>query len=698
MVIALLLQLTALSSRGPLIDFDSKAAAVGQVLAKLSGQVGVKLRAAPKLAEEVVYVHAKQVDLPTLKAKLAEAMAGAWTVDGEFEVLTRTPALENKVWKDHVAYRRRLVDDALKDIQKKLAVAFDAKALAAGLSALPTEADVSGDMSAARRRYEMQNALFERGPRARLLDRLLLACNPDDLAAIGPYERRVFKVGPTALQRGFNGGKFKQAMAAYAIEQQAWNDEAAKANFKAEPEGRMASDPRGQIEPGAKTPKFTLEVKRGEMTALLLVNLTGDTESGNQIMGQAALADPARKFLDGQMTPAEPVATDPVVSLSENSKEFESAMKDRFAGRGSHALSPRMKEMMLGVVTEDPLSWAVSDALNDYSKSKAENIVAVLPDSLLSTTFFISRERPLRVNAFMESLVQSGATELQSRDGWLEISPADRYEAKLNFTPRGSVVALMKSVFGLGRLDIRDYAKYAFDSKLLNRGGLGDWFLALYDPSVLGASDRTDWKCLQLYGSFSRREQASLEAGGQFAYGAMNFGQKSIVERIVFADRLSLDGDGFSDYRGAEPTEMFATGVPGDCVTSATVQKTPVIVAYARDKDGKTRPLRNLDPYTLATIETDMLGNPERMAAYGVANLAGYAIGADKILNLKIQISPRVRKVASITVPDYDANATPVAWDKLPEPFAKSVAGAIAQVKANKVGQPVRVNPPPSRG
>ncbi|MFI5386003.1 MAG: hypothetical protein ACHQ50_07765, partial [Fimbriimonadales bacterium] len=682
---AVLLPLTILFPNQKILDFDAKATAIGPLLERLSAQTGAKLKASPKIAQEIVFVRAKGVELKDLKARLAEALSAEWTRDGVTDVLTRTPAIEKQIWKSQVAYRRKLVEEALKDAQRRVALKFDAKALAIGLLAQGSGADSQSDPAAARRRFEAEKDLFSRGPMSRLLDRLVLACNPDDLAAVGPYERHIFKLNPTQMQRGIDRSKFEAAMAAFSVEQQAWIDEAAKVTFPDSQDGRMVSDPRSQLRNGTTLSGISLEVRRGEMTALFNANLTSEAAQpfGNTVLMQTMFADPARKFLDSQMTPAAANTEDPVVELSVDSREFQDRMSEAFMSRQPAALTPRMRGLMLGVESNDPLSWTVSDALSTYAESRKVNVVAALPDQALTIAFSVARQQPLRAGQFMRGLLDSGTVDLHEKDGWAVIVPGDRVEAALDFTPRAAVAELMKSVFAAGRLDIHDYARYAFQSKRLNRGGLGEYFLAMYDRSFLGASDRTDWKSLQLYGSFSPMEQRAMESGGRYPYSGMSPDQRTIVERIVYWYRLTrgqINADGeiaSSNVWSVEPTDSFAMGVPSSCVVVAKAKSSPTIVAYGKGADGQIRPLRSLDAYTLATIEAEIVGNSDRMSQYGVAGLAGYAPGANSILTLRVEVTPGVWAQSDITVPDFDANAVPVPWDKLPDPYPKQIEAAI---------------------
>ncbi|MHB8636722.1 MAG: hypothetical protein ACYC96_09645 [Fimbriimonadaceae bacterium] len=675
------------------IDFVSDAAAVGPLLARLSAQTGVRLKAGPDLANEILFVRVKGVALNDLEARIADALAARWTTEGRFKLLTRTPADAQAIWNAHVAYRRKLVDVALKAAATRAQTKFDARALAAGLAA----AGPSGnDPESMRRRYTQQQALFAQGPLARLLDRLVLACNPNDLAGVGPFERRIFSTDPTRMQRPIDREKYDAAIATFAGEQQAWKDAADRVNFSQNRMMRTASDPRVQLDVDPAVGPVSLEVTRGEMSALFMVNLASENMKpfGYRILTQTIYADPGRSFLDDQVVPTPPAKADPLVELSAASQAFQKRVTETFAGGAAGTLEPTLRDLMLDVTHNDPLSWTLSDILSTYAKTRNTNVVAALPDGALEIAMFVGMQGPMHVGAAMSALQKSGVLNVRQDNGWATITPSDRYEAALDFTPRPAVDDLMKSVFAEGRLGMQSYARYAFESQRLDRGGIGEFFLAMFDRSLLGASDSTDWKSLQLYGSLSPDEQRALEAGGRLAYAVMSPAQQRIVERIVFGERLTREQGGSHEVRAVEPTTAFALGLPLTCGVTATAKSTPVIVAYSAGVDHKTRPARSVDPATLATIESSIVGNRSEMAAYGVVNLAGYAMGHEKVVRLRVEVAPGFSVESAITVPDYDADATPVKWEKLPAPYAKQIADAMAQIQAKKAARPIRTAPP----
>ncbi|HTQ10967.1 MAG TPA: hypothetical protein VMI31_12905 [Fimbriimonadaceae bacterium] len=684
--------------RGGTLDLNARAMSAGQLLERISAEAGTRLMAAPSVAQKVVFVDVKGATLDEVKSRIADALAATWKQDGSIQLLTRTATDDKKIWQSHVAYRRKLVEQAIKDARADLDKPFDAHALAAGLEVLGSEPTLDSDRTAARKYYEREQALYGQSPSARLLDRLVLACDPNDLAAVGPYERHLFRVNPTPMQHGFDGTKYQAALGEFAKEQRAWIDEAAKHDFSDIGQTRMVSDPRVQVDTRPDLSDVSLEISRGEMTALFFANLTSEHAgpAGYGILAQRAFADPSRRFLDSQITPAPPANSDPVVTLSASSKEFEDALSRAFRSRQPGPASEGMRKRMTRLEQEDPLSWTVSDVLEADAEAKKLNVVAALPDSAVSLLSFVSMNGPLHLGQAMNALEASGTLDERTKDGWSTMTPPDRYEAELDFTPRAAVDNLMKSFFAAGRLDIHDYAKYAFDSKRLNRGGFGSFFLAMVDPSELGASDQTDWKALQLYGSFSSSQQRALEVGTKFAYAAMTPEQKRIVDRIVYAKRLAGPaGPGQASFQAVEPTQAFALGVPGNCITTAASRSTPVIVAYGKGTDGKTHPTRGLNVYTLASIELDVAGDPQKMAMYGVPDLIGYAMGTDRTVRLRVEVAPGVYSESTITVPDYDPDAMPAPWEKLPAPYAKQIESQISQMKSERAGQTGSKTPPP---
>ncbi|MGV3614322.1 MAG: hypothetical protein ACO1SV_03200 [Fimbriimonas sp.] len=681
------------------LDFDADATSVANVVAKLAERTHTKLKASPKVGAEIVFVRAKGVNVEELKAKLAEAIYGSWTQDGDTLTLTRQAADERAIWTRHVSLRRQYVDSELERIRKLVAVPFDGASLAKDFQAF-NNAEPS-DPQAARKRYELQTALFGRGPAMRLLYRLLLACNPNDLAGIGPYSRTVFRLNPTPMQKGFDANKYRQALADYAREQTDWKDEAAAVNFGIDRNSSTVSDPRIQlnlgdlsrVEPG-------LNISRGEMAALLSANLVGESQSfGRQILCQASLADPSRKFLDAMIAPPPAAQDDPDIVLSAPSQEFQRMLQTTFFGGSSEPLSEKSMQLLLHPDEIDPAGFGTNEVLKAYGDVKKLNVVAAVPDDVLGSLWFTARQGPLKLHKGLNAILNAGNVDLKEGSGWAVFTHGDPYESPATFTPRAPMAALMKALVGKGRLDLRDYARFAFGSGRVSRAGLSEYYMAFFDRTSLGALDRTDWNGLSLYGSFDATQQKGLDGGVRIPIGPLSAAQKSIIGRIAYAGEIRSesqlgDGSAMLSNQAVEPTETFASGLPAGGVVTAKTKAIPTVVAYAKSPDGKVRPLRGLNVWTLAAVENDVLGDARKMRDYGVPGLVGYAPGFDKMVALRVELMPNVWKEMPLTMPEYDATATPVPWQRLPEPWPKQIRDAIEQNKAQKANQPVQTIPP----
>ncbi|HRK21831.1 MAG TPA: hypothetical protein PLX06_08485 [Fimbriimonadaceae bacterium] len=692
--------LLAAVNHAPKFDFEQRAASLKVVLQNLSEKSGTPLKAAPAIAEEIVLVVAKGAELEEIKSQIAKALDATWTKASDADYLNRTPAQTREILSRHLAYRRKLVDEALTEIKKPLEKEFDGGSLAAGLLAMPSQEQIQNDPAQGRRAYDEERRLFGNGPAARLIRRLVLACRPQELSLIGPYERAVFRATPTSKQFGFDPSKLDEALKAYSKEQTAWIKAARAVEFPGDRLSRVVSDPRVQLSYPVEVPSsFKLVIRRGDMANLFLVNLMWESDASlNRVVAQLSVDDPMRRFLDAAILPRTPDALDPLVELSQNTQLFNERIMGLNKGALGEPIKPETLELILHPDRFDPLGFGASDGLFAAARHLGKNIVASLSDVAANATWFLSRENPLRLNAFLRAQLDSGALRKEEDGDWWRFVPADLYEASLQFTPRSAIASLTKSIQSKGRLDVRDYASYAYQSKRITRIGLGDVYMMLLDPSTSSGLDRTDWNALRLYGSFDRNAQTRLEQGAQFPYAGLNPEQKRIVDRIVFADEIQSEQliDANSSRllgKPIEPTEAFVAGVPPNAYVYARVQSLPVIVAYGKDASGKVKPLRTLNEWTLATIEVDGKGNPEFMNRYGVGGLVGYAMGQSKAIALRVYLAEGVWKESPILVLEPPENPNPVSWDKLPPAVAESIRKSI-ELKKNPPSTGGTVRPP----
>lgn len=678
------------------LTFNEPAASLRVVLDRLSVATGQKLAPGGDIAHEVVLICATDTTADEVKRQIAKAMHASWSTKDGLEILDRTPQQKNDIWQQHLAARSDEVQTALAGLKKEVEKPFDAKMLARELVALPDAEDVSQNPSAARARYEKEKQLFAAGPLGRLIRKLILACDQTDLAAIGPFERRVYRMKPNRRQGKINEAAFRKAVAEFAKEQAAWSDVASNTTFPAEKSGRMVSDPRTQANLAMNALQdCQLVVRRSEAVALFHVNLVGNRDdSVSGVLTQLSVEDKNRKFINS--LDQQPMSEkDPEVKLSPESKVFAAAIAPLFSNERSKSPTPETLEMLANLDKTEPLAWTVTDLLQTYAQHHKKNVVAALPDQAMLLLSYASRG-PIRLNQGMASLTSSGTLEVKSDAEWVTITPPDRWESAIDFTPRSAMAKLLKDVMGKGRMDIRDYATYAFDSKRLNRGGIADIFLGIYDRSLLGLMDFASWDGLRLYGSLTPNGRRDLEQGKSFSYAGMNLAQKALVGRIIYSDIIQSEerlNRGMSQMHGKpiEPTDTFANGVPSNTEYFAKTTSTEAIVAYGKDQYGKNRILRGVNAWTLAHI----LENPSSEAQYGMPDLVGFAPGVDRMFSMRLLVAPGVWKEMPLLIPDYDDKAEPKPWTKLPDLLKSQVAAAIEQLRQQRKNQAGTGTPPP---
>lgn len=696
--------LILLAAQDAKIDFACNATSLRTALTSLSQATGHKLEANGMVADQVVMIQAHDVSLKDLKDRIATVVAGTWETKGDREIIQRLARQSDAIVADYRAKRKKLLAAEQDRFRKLIEKPFQAKALLQGLTNLGDEPKPGGDRADSIAYWEKQQVLFESGPLARLLRRLFLAASLDDLAAVGPYERHIFTPSPTKRQKGISRAKFDAAISKYREEQSAWVETCRGVDFAEDPRGRMVSDPRTQLKHDPNATEFQFIYTRGEMTGLGMINLRGanDPNSGGRyIIAQANLAGPERDLMNASMKPESVPADDPVIQLSADSKLMDKAFMGMMATRKNVALSPEILALVLNPELKDPLGLSVSDALRDYAKSKKSNFVGCLPDSLFNWMFFASSRRAARLGIVMDTFRRTGALEFEEKDGWIVATPGYRYEDELNFTPRKAMGDLVRSTAKRGTMDTIDFASFAFQSNRISRRGLESLYLGILDTSSLSLMDRNDWNTFRLYGGLSSEQRKIIEENGSVPTRGMSSHLQAIVDRIVYSDEVrsetTASGGSYSTSSHIiEPTEVYANGLPVGAALTGKASASAILVAYGTGPNGKPRGLRSLDPYNLANVETNVVGNPELMKSYGVPDLLGYAPGLQKNIRLRLLLEPGIWRESMISVNVFDDSATPVAWDKLPEEWVKQIKAGFEQVKAQNEREK-KGTPPPNR-
>lgn len=694
--------LILLAARDAKIDIEFRAGSLRSALTEISQKSGQKLETDGVLAEQIVYVKVRDVDVEELKKRLATAVIGTWEKKDDRQILKRLPSQQQAIRSEYLATRERLIGTELKKFEKQLEKPFQAKELAQGLAGLGSQPGAGADRAQSMAYWQKYNALILNGPMSRFARRLVLCAKPSDLAKVGPYERWIFTTTPTKRQMPIDKAKYEAALKAYAKEQSAWSEAARNYDFGEDSGGRMVSDPRAQVDYDPNARDFRFAFSRGDMTGLGMINVLGgfDPSGSRQIVTQIDLAGPEREFLNSVSQPQASSGAGPLVNFSPESKTMLDGYMGMMSQRKSPILKPELKALLLDPEHYDPLSFGVSDILHDYAESTKSNLVASLGDSIFSWSIFVMSQQSPRLHIAIEAFRKTGGVVFNEADGWAVLTPGYRYEEELNFTPRKPLGNLTRATAKRGVLDMVDFSEFAYKSNRVQRRGMETFYLGMLDTSTLSLMDRSDWNTFKLYGGLSPEQRNLIDQNGTVTVKGLSPAMLAIVDRMVYNTEIRSETSSASGVTRlgnvVEPTEAYANGLPLEAVIAGDSSSVETIVAYGRGADGKAKPLRSLDAYNLASIETDVVGKPELMANYGVPDLLGYAMGKQKMLRLRLLLEPGLWREGTIVLNDFDATAKPVTWDKLPEDIVKQIKGGFEQVKQMK-SQQRQGTPPPSR-
>lgn len=584
------------AQNAPTVTFTSRAAPVTRVLESYASATGKKVRAAPSMAGEIVVVRLVDADHEEFVKRLAAAVAGRWTTEGEERVLVADEEARAAEVRKELETRVQRIREAIKgrlDIRKR-------------------EGEDEGGMSA--------------GAGANLITAFLQASDPTSLARLKLGERVVFSTSPNAMQRPLPNAvwphvarvvaEHNRIAAAYRP-----SDEAVGAKTDAELKmeaylRKLGIDPEGErprviTEPPAKliaAVQRRPEVGAGLMIAVTLYDakgkvLTQDSEGisfdsytqGHELDNE----DP-----EGAPEAAKADPNDPVIVLSEESR----AVRDL---PGQWSDEETAKEPSAEVLAKlrrpdlyDPLSFGDSEALLFVAEHKKKNLIAALPDQHL---YFRDRAT---VSAFLASVPTTNGVEIADADGWLILRSATPDEARSMRISRPALTRLIAAQESKGYVGLDDMATYALATAGDASHDLAEPYLGYFVPgaSFAGFEGPPDFDQLRLYGSLSAGQRLALKEGRQVPFAGLVGRARESLNALLFGTRVALDapqampdesdpmaemivgmrsafgGSNAKDYR-SEPTEAMPRGLPADGYLVADVRAEPIGIL---GKDART--------------------------------------------------------------------------------------------------------------
>jgi hypothetical protein len=643
------------------IDFHAPGEGLGRAVERLAAQTGRKLYVASSLKDEVVVVHATDVGLEDLLARIADVANAEWRTSASGSVLERTPVKERELREQSLARRSRLVTEYLAKFEKDLAAPFtadDAIAIANGIVERAKANDLS-PMS------PEQRALWEKGPAARLAHRLLLTLDAESLVDVPFGGRRVFGLKPTKLQYALGKGA-DEAFEQYVAEQNVW---AASTSAFTNPEQlNIVTNPltRRSAVADVRT-DFLLEVKRTEMDTPLFCNLLLPSPDGRPSVVYQVIVPSARNSGVWQ-------ALGTVTEVPDVPRLMRTVLRELHNFAIEPGEPPTQDDLAL---LYDPSKYDLAGALAEsvfaeYYRDK--DLVALLGDNgaMVTPYLFGARGSIERFERYLPDLCDA---TLWHDGAWTLVEPSDPHRETLTRTPRTELRNLLLAARKTGSASFDDLA--AFNAKLMEPSAV-----AMAHLMVLGVTGWQQmggtgfWHVSRLYGALSPSQRRLLADGGGVRFGDL----APHAQRLFEALTTSSEIQGIEPInpntarlvgRRGEPTLLLVDGVPRDATFSLDLKSEASVITYAM----------RAGSFTVQHATTaESVAYQEKMRASGDTRGRlpdAYAMGATRTYHFKIVYASDLSQSFIVTCPVPDPEAKPGKWTDLPPDIVERVRKAM---------------------
>lgn len=776
------------------ITYDTKAKPIQAVLTDIAAQTHLRLTVGAELAKQPIIVSVHDAPLKEFFANVAKATYGIWVNRGDSYELD----LDG-----------RRVQDA-SDAYRRMRVAFYQKILNVEAKRLQAQGPISA--SAASQYFAQQQAMEEQAgrgqnpyqnartngdsapialarldsPLSRAGKEILIAVGAEALAGLSKSDRAVYCTNPTAMQHPV-GNLSDQILGEYLTGAAIWkqaSDKAKAMNPQGENKALSFGLPSeyGQDADPAKTIALLVVVQNtgfglvaevfarhsdGKLGGPGMVTLSASEDDIAQNKGpdKTEQANDSDVKASGESEKAAQPLT-----YSDGAKTVAAAMKAGGSFLGSQlvlgsfglAQAPKVSPALLSKLkrpdTYDPLSFGDSEALIQYAEIRKLQLVALLPDSAVSTLSTCTNDAELEavLNLPIDSestsggVMQSTSTTVVTINSdsnpipffndsgsdpqiqgtiagkWLDVSSSNPGEMLRQRMERGAASKLLDSWADpksskLEALSSFFASRYRLDNQLVSK------YLGLFSDKSMQAISVPS---IAFYGNLSSSEREQLLSGAVFAYRNLNAEAQEALAFSVYMnatplseqapDTSLMSANSFSDAVGGlfsqiEPTESLPNGIPAD--TRVSLNQNHFKEARVSLASLLPPQLAAMAPAQMPDINMDL--GPMELAGYKLMKsdprftksfLSGMTLSKMRLLDatklqFEFQFAPKLFATASLT--DKSAAGDQVyTWDSLPADLEQQIASQegyaraeLAKVPADALTMPKmfpQQNKPPS--
>jgi hypothetical protein len=731
MVFPIVFQAPAQGGLDTPITYSQSAKLVGAVLAELSKEAKITLKANSEASKEVVLISVNALPLKGLMDKIAFVTSCSWKQMGDGYTLEPSQSIRNREESEELANRalktKKLVEAKVAHLTEAESKAA-AKAKAADANkdkpAKKTDdGDSDGDEeSDSDEGFGAGMFGFGSGGDDKAITQLLSMVDPGQLAQVEGGSRLVWATNnATQMQIPINGdcGPVVQNWIA------AHNESVPKDAASAMPDdANQPGMPKALMDMmKAKMARVTEPVSKAIMVAdrtpfmgTVQITLKAYSNDGKVLLsGQTQLDSTAlealKKMAEGKAAPpaASSGASTPI-EFSPASKELEGGTASMM-GSSRSKLSPNLRAQLLHPEINDPLGFMATDMYLAVAKKKHRQLVADLPDEAYGRGEGIGMTEPAKTVEEVEASISSREVVQASDDGeFLYLRPAKPAEDRIHRTDRTALRTLLHAVEAKGLPSLDDIADFSLSSDDPMSSGMLMTYFALFSTGigsgVMMNGGQTGWSLYRVYGSLDGTERQTLRSGGSVPFAAMNGAQQGYCAAYLFSSESSIEAEGANqshdfftrmmsrfmgggaDYKD-EPTEVMPNGLPVGGSLSCTPNPEPMI--QTGDGDGA---LSNwtLGPEELAMFRMFSKSAPQAEGAFKLPKQG--LLGTRLKLDLTFHVGPKLSAQGELSDSYVDKNGSLVSLASLPGEFESRIQAELQALQKSPMGSIASMMPP----
>lgn len=678
------------------ITYKSPAMTVDRILAELAPLSGLELKVSPAVASEVLVISVKDMPLGKLLNRIADVTSSRWEESGPRWSLVYSASKlrleEAEDRKARLAEVRREFDSIRKELNPKP----------------PTKGE-------AEKPPQISFRMNSGGPGEKAISRIVLDLDPGIFADIKEDERVVFATAPTQMQRPLPSTATailnrlvteQNEHARQIAESKADNPPTKEEQDMLAIAGRfgMGDDDKKISAPPVKA---LLTAERGMFMPglelrLVLFDRNGTvvftTQSNLNVGGSNLFGMDMEEIVSEATKPKDKPATTPNEAPIEYSALTAEKLKTS-VNMMNPGQTPDMSDALHAALARpdlrDPLSYRESEGLIALAESKKLNLIANLPDAIISTFSMGARPQKESPSQFFTWLTNNKQITIQTEGNELTVRPAKPVESRASRANRYALAQLIAVAERNNSVSIDEMAKYALRSPAPMKTPAAIESLMLFAPNVMsnGMAGLTDWNVLRLYGSLSPDQKTALRNGGRLNFGTIGQDSKPHLFKILFGPNspirkdpatanmdeegglmdfaLSFMGGNPKDFR-EEPTEIMPTGLPamGELLMTTKVD---TIVKPADSKNAMMRMMGSLGSTELALL--DFMRDQPFLAEMGgmFPQIDKVIAGKRTQITMRFIVAPQVSGTARLNDDAFDPKESPVSYSSLPKEFLDKV-------------------------